>query len=373
MTSSPILALKGVSCAVQQTQLLESITFSVRDSEMICLLGAHASGKTSLLHAIAGLLPVSAGEITMMGEPVNGPNAEVPAEARPVGLIFQDYALFPHLTARENLAFAYSPSSDEKNEDVVGAMLTQLGLTECATHYPRDLSAEQQFRVALGRALLCNPRLLLLDAPFPAMDSQLRDRLIAEIRELLKQRQIAAVLATVSREEAFAWSDHIVLLNEGKVVQQGNPYELYYRPAHRFVADFLGKANYLPVTLLSDHQWQTPLGDFHANYPLNFPAGMTCDWLVRPQEIALALDPDGNARVEDRLFMGTSNYYRVRLLDITLTVQTSNWFEPGQQVRVNIKPDQPILFPALPPQTQPTPSDNTPDAEATMSPQNGNG
>lgn len=349
MTSSPVLTLKGVSCVVQQTQLLEAISFSVRDSEMICLLGAHASGKTSLLHAIAGLVPVSAGEISMMGELVNGPNVDVPADERPVGLIFQDYALFPHLTVRENLAFACQ--QDDKTDDLVGDMLNSLGLTEYAARYPKDLDAEQQFRVALGRALLCKPRLLLLDAPFPAMDSQQRDRLIAETRDLLKQHQIAAILATVSREVAFAWSDHIVLLTEGKVLQQGNPYELYYRPTHRVVADFLGKANYLPVTLLSDHQWQTPLGDFHANYPLNFPVGTACDWLVRPQEIALALDPDGNALVEDRLFMGTSNYYRVRLLDMTLTVQTSNWFEPGQQVRLNIKPDQPILFPALLPET----------------------
>ncbi|MGL9735673.1 MAG: hypothetical protein ACR5LF_08500 [Symbiopectobacterium sp.] len=107
--------------------------------------------------------------------------------------------------------------------------------------------------MALGRALLCKPRLLLLDVPFPAMDSQQRDRLIAEIRDLLKQRQIAAILATVSREEAFAWSDHVVLLHEGKVIQQGNPYELYYRPVQRAVADFLGNTNYLPIIVLSEH------------------------------------------------------------------------------------------------------------------------
>lgn len=351
MTSSTVLALKGVSCAVQQTPLLEAITFSVRDNEMICLLGPRASGKTTLLHAIAGLLPIDAGEIAMMGEPVSGPNVDVPADERPLGLIFQDYALFPHLTARENVAFACPAPTVNQTADAVGDMLAQLGLTDCAARYPRDLSAEQQLRVALGRTLLCHPRLLLLDAPFPAMDSQQRDRLIAEIRDLLKQRQIAAILATVSREEAFAWSDHIVLLKEGKVVQQGNPYELYYRPAHRYVADFLGKTNYIPVTPLSEHQWQSPLGDFHANYPLNFPVGVPCDWLIRPQEIALALDAEGNGVVEDRLFMGTSNHYRVRLSTMTLTVQTSNWFEPGQQVRVNIKPDQPILFPALAPKT----------------------
>ena len=180
------------------------------------------------------------------------------------------------------------------------------------------------------------------------MDSQQRDRLIAEIRDLLKQRQVAAILATASREEAFAWSDHVVLLQEGKVVQQGNPYELYYRPSQRVVADFLGTANYLPVTILSEHQWQSCMGDHHASYRLNFPAGAQCDWLVRPQEIALALDAEGTALIEDRLFMGTSNYYRVRLNGALITVQTSNWFEPGQQVRISIKPDQPILFPALP-------------------------
>ncbi|MBG6243779.1 sugar ABC transporter [Candidatus Symbiopectobacterium sp. 'North America'] len=348
MTPTTVLAVQSVSCHLRQQPVLDAVTFSVREQELICVLGPHDSGKTTLLQAIAGLLPVAKGEIALVGERMSTPMISVPAHQRPVGLVFQDYALFPHLTGQENLAFACPVPMTQEHKDAVQEMLTLLGLTECAARYPRDLSAEQQLRVALGRALLCKPHLLLLDAPFPAMDSQQRDRLIAEIRDLLKQRQIAAILATLSREDAFALSDHVVLLHEGKVIQQGNPYELYYRPVQRAVADFLGNTNYLPITVLSEHQWQSPMGDFHANYPLGFPIGSQCDWLVRPQEIALALDPDGAALIEDRVFLGTSNVYRVRLAERVLTVQTSNWFEPGQQVRISIRPDQPILFPALP-------------------------
>lgn len=349
MTPTTVLAVQSLSCHIRQQPVLDAVTFSVREQELICVLGPHDSGKTTLLQAIAGLLPVTQGEIAIVGERMSSAMESVPAHLRPVGLVFQDYALFPHLCAWENLAFACPTPATQEHKDAVQDMLVLLGLTECAARYPRDLSTEEQLRVALGRALLCKPRLLLLDAPFPAMDSQQRDRLIGEIRDLLKQRQIAAILATVSREEAFAWSDHVVLLHDGKVIQQGNPYELYYRPVQRVVADFLGNTNYLPITVLSEHQWQSPMGDFHANYPLSFPVGSQCDWLVRPQEIALALDPDGPAHIEDRVFLGTSNVYRVRLAERVLTVQTSNWFEPGQQVRISIRPDQPILFPALTP------------------------
>lgn len=349
MTPTTVLAVQGLSCHIRQQSVLDAVTFSVREQELICVLGPHDCGKTTLLQAIAGLFPVTQGEIAIVGERMSTAMASVPAHLRPVGLVFQDYALFPHLCARENLAFACPVPATQEHKDAVQEMLVLLGLTECAARYPRDLSTEEQLRVALGRALLCKPRLLLLDAPFPAMDSQQRDRLIGEIRDLLKQRQIAAILATVSREEAFAWSDHVVLLHDGKVIQQGNSYELYYRPVQRVVADFLGNTNYLPITVLSEHQWQSPMGDFHANYPLSFPVGSQCDWLVRPQEIALALDPDGSALVEDRVFLGTSNVYRVRLAERVLIVQTSNWFEPGQQVRISIRPDQPILFPALTP------------------------
>lgn len=349
MTPTTVLAVQGLSCHIRQQSVLDAVTFSVREQELICVLGPHDCGKTTLLQAIAGLFPVTQGEIAIVGERMSTAMASVPAHLRPVGLVFQDYALFPHLCARENLAFVCPVPATQEHKDAVQEMLVLLGLTECAARYPRDLSTEEQLRVALGRALLCKPRLLLLDAPFPAMDSQQRDRLIGEIRDLLKQRQIAAILATVSREEAFAWSDHVVLLHDGKVIQQGNPYELYYRPVQRVVADFLGNTNYLPITVLSEHQWQSPMGDFHANYPLSFPVGSQCDWLVRPQEIALALDPDGSALVEDRVFLGTSNVYRVRLAERVLIVQTSNWFEPGQQVRISIRPDQPILFPALTP------------------------
>ncbi|APS31135.1 sugar ABC transporter [Pectobacterium brasiliense] len=343
-----ILSVQAVSCTLQQSPVLENISFAVRDDETICLLGRNGCGKTALLQVIAGLLPITQGKILLEGEPVSSPQAYVLPELRQVGLIFQDYALFPHLTVEGNIAFGLYGRSDSEVKPICAEMLTLLQLDDVAARYPHELSNEQQQRLAIARALACEPKLLLLDEPFPGLDSQTRYRLITELRQILKQRHVAAVFATHSREEAFACADHLILLDEGKIMQQGYPSELYHRPNSRFVADFMGNTNYLPVKIMSDHQWQSPLGDHQATHPLNQPMDSQCDWMVRPADVALALDPDGPASIEDRLFMGTSNLYRVKMGELMLLVQTGNWFEPGQQVRLSIKTDPPVLYPALP-------------------------
>ncbi|MEH2922636.1 ABC transporter ATP-binding protein [Samsonia erythrinae] len=346
--SIDILSVQAVSCTLQQSTVLEDITFSVRSDEAICLLGRNGSGKTTLLQAIAGLLPISQGKILLSGEPLSGPQGSVLPERRQIGLIFQDYALFPHLTVEGNMAFGLYGRPESEVKQICADMQALLQLDEVASRYPHELSNEQQQRLAIARALACAPKLLLLDEPFPGLDSQTRYRLIAELRQILKQRHIAAIFATHSREDAFACADHLVLLHEGKIMQQGYPSELYHHPNSRFVADFMGSTNYLPVKILSDRQWQSVLGDHHATHSLNQPIDSPCDWMVRPLDVALALDPDGLATIEDRLFMGSSNLYRVKLGELMLLVQTGNWFEPGQQVRLSIKTDPPVLYPALP-------------------------
>ncbi|MCV9880276.1 ABC transporter ATP-binding protein [Brenneria izbisi] len=343
VTSVDMLSVKSLRCGLS----LENVTFAVRADETICLLGRNGSGKTTLLHAIAGLLPIEQGEILFDGHPISTPQQMLPPEQRQIGMLFQDYALFPHLTVEGNVTFGLYGQAASDVARIGGEMLTLLKLDEVASRYPHELSNEQQQRLSLARALACDPKLLLLDEPFPGLDSQCRYRLITELRQILKQRHIAAIFATHSREEAFACADHLILLEEGKIVQQGYPYELYHRPVSRFVADFLGNTNYLPVKIQSDHQWQSALGDHHANHRLNQPIDSQCDWMVRPLDVALALDPDGSAQIEDRLFTGTSNLYKVSLGELIILVQTSNWFEPGQNVRLSIKTEQPVLFPAL--------------------------
>ncbi|MFC3396500.1 ABC transporter ATP-binding protein [Brenneria rubrifaciens] len=348
VTLVDILGVQSLSCRSPQGASLEKVTFAVRADEAICLLGRNGSGKTTLLQAIAGLLPIEQGEIKLAGQSISTPQQRLPPEQRQIGLIFQDDTLFPHLTAAGNVAFGLYGQSPGEVARSGGEILTLLKLDDVASRYPHELSNEQRHRLSIARILACKPELLLLDEPFPGLDSHSRHHLITELRQILKQRHIAAIFATHNREAAFACADHLILLEEGSIVQQGYPYELYHRPINRFAADFLGNTNYLPVKILSDHRWQSALGEHHANRPLNQPINSACDWMVRPLDVALALDADGAAQIEDRLFTGTSNLYKVSLNAQTILVQTSNWFEPGQNVRLSIKTDQPVLFPVTP-------------------------
>ncbi|NPE61154.1 ABC transporter ATP-binding protein [Dickeya dadantii] len=345
MATPEILTIASLSCRYPQLSVLENVSFSVHEGEMVCLLGASGDGKTTLLKSIAGLLPQEQGRIAIAGQRTDAQAQGAEPPPRVVGMVFQDDVLFPHLTVMENITFGLRGKSSEEVStlamDAVGLMQLET-FTRC---YPHELSREQNQRAALARALACQPKLLLLDEPFSAVDSQIRYRLISELRQILRQRQIATLFATSDREDAFAFADHLILIHDGGIVQQGFSADLYYRPVSRYVASFMGNTNYLPVKISGDRQWQSFLGEHQATRALKLPHGARYDWLIRPQEIALALDEEGSGVIEDRLFMGTSNFYRVRVNELELQVQSGNWFEPGQPVRLSIRTDQPVLFP----------------------------
>ncbi|KHN52273.1 sugar ABC transporter [Dickeya fangzhongdai] len=345
MATPEILTIASLSCRYPQLSVLENVSFSVHGGEMVCLLGASGDGKTTLLKSIAGLLPQEQGRIVIAGQKADAQAQGAESPPRVVGMVFQDDVLFPHLTVMENITFGLRGRSSEEVStlamDAVGLMQLET-FTRC---YPHELSREQNQRAALARALACQPKLLLLDEPFSSVDSQIRYRLISELRQILRQRQIATLFATSDREDAFAFADHLILIHDGGIVQQGFSADLYYRPVNRYVASFMGNTNYLPVKISGDRQWQSFLGEHQATRALKLPHGARYDWLVRPQEIALALDEEGSGVIEDRLFMGTSNFYRVRVNELELQVQSGNWFEPGQPVRLSIRTDQPVLFP----------------------------
>ncbi|WOA52764.1 ABC transporter ATP-binding protein [Dickeya solani] len=345
MATPEILTIASLSCRYPQLSVLENVSFSVHEGEMVCLLGASGDGKTTLLKSIAGLLSQEQGRIVIAGQKADSQAQSAEPSPRVVGMVFQDDVLFPHLTVMENITFGLRGKSSEEVStlamDAVGLMQLET-FTRC---YPHELSREQNQRAALARALACQPKLLLLDEPFSSVDSQIRYRLISELRQILRQRQIATLFATSDREDAFAFADHLILIHDGGIVQQGFSADLYYRPVNRYVASFMGNTNYLPVKISGDRQWQSFLGEHQATRALKLPHGARYDWLIRPQEIALALDEEGSGVIEDRLFMGTSNFYRVRVNELALQVQSGNWFEPGQPVRLSIRTDQPVLFP----------------------------
>lgn len=204
------LQVENVSCRYNGRNVLEQLSLSVADNEIVCLLGASGCGKTTLLKAIAGLLPLAEGEIRLGATLLDGPGVSVPPEARNIGMIFQDYALFPHLTVADNVGFGLTRLDRPARQQQVEEALTLVKLQGLGDRYPHQLSGGQQQRVAIARALVCKPKLMLLDEPFSNIDTQVRMKLILEIRTLLKQQGIGAIFVSHSKEEAFAFADRLL-------------------------------------------------------------------------------------------------------------------------------------------------------------------
>ena len=341
------LDVKNLRCSYNGKAILDNLSLQVDDNEIMCLLGASGCGKTTLLKAIAGLLPVTQGEIQIHGQPMNGHGLAVVPERRNIGMIFQDYALFPHLSVARNVAFGLQ--CKESNKAVikrrVAEVLALVNLAELGERYPHQLSGGQQQRVAIARAMIGKPQLMLLDEPFSNIDTQVRMRLISEIRDLLKGQGIAAIFVTHSKEEAFAFSDRLALFRSGHIEQVGRPQVLYQQPENRFVADFLGLANYVPATVIDSQTVLTPMGPVASQAVLNADPGTTGQLMLRPRQIQLSLTEQGNGCVVEQQFLGTHTRCVVECQSLRLEVSTNEPLPAVSQVHVKVLPHALTFFP----------------------------
>ena len=228
--------LNEVSVDIQSQPIVQDVSFSLLDGQIGCLLGPSGSGKTTLLRAIAGFQSINAGSITVRGETVSDANAMKPAEKRCIGMMFQDLALFPHLSVADNIAFGLNSGRRDSGKRV-DELLSMVNMQSLKNQFPHQLSGGQQQRVALMRAMAPKPDLMLLDEPFSAQDTELRVQLVQEVRDILKQDGVTAILVTHDQHEAFAIADSIGVLNDGKLSQWDTAYNLYHTPTNRFVAD----------------------------------------------------------------------------------------------------------------------------------------
>lgn len=337
------LRIEDLYCQHQQQAVLSGVSLTVADNEILCLLGASGGGKTTLLRAIAGLMPVSQGTVWLQGRQVEGAGMSVPAEQRETGFIFQDYALFPHLTVAQNLAFALRPLrlSGEQQRQRIQEMLSLVVLTSLAQRYPHELSGGQQQRVAIARALVCRPQLLLLDEPFSNIDAQVRWSLIREIRALLKSLNMAAVFVTHSKEEAFAFADRLALLEKGRVVQIGTPKQLYHQPASPYVAEFLGGGNLVRCDWLAAGHLASALGEIRVESdPAACPEPLL---FVRPQ--LLAVTPGGQGAVLEQQFLGSHVRCLIDWQGEHYEAWHHEWLtEPECGVSLALRPHAPVLF-----------------------------
>ncbi|CAM2926090.1 ABC transporter ATP-binding protein [Pseudoalteromonas distincta] len=338
------LILQGVSYHYNGTQVIHDLDLTVGKDEIVCLLGASGCGKTTTLKAIAGLIEAKQGSIFIDGKLVSDEQSFVSPEHRNIGMMFQDYALFPHLTVANNIAFGLSKMSKAQKQQRVDEMLKLVHLIGCADRFPHQLSGGQQQRVAIARALAYKPSLLLLDEPFSNIDTQVRFELIADIRRIIKATQVSAVFVTHSKEEAFAFSDTLAIMHRGKIEQQGTPEQLFAAPCSKEVAEFLGQGIYLSAEVLTATEYRTPFGlvESYVESKHNVSVGLI---YVRPHQIELVADNQSDkfskrATIISRRFIGSAYVYSLVIdeQEIEVAAQYGQSFENNEQVIIKIKP-----------------------------------
>ncbi|RQW63842.1 ABC transporter ATP-binding protein [Vibrio viridaestus] len=341
---SSALKIHNLSCKYAQQTVLNTLNLDVNNGEIICLLGASGCGKTTLLKAIAGLLPISSGQVFINGRLMDDGEKHLPTEQRNIGLIFQDYALFPHLTVAQNIQFGLQGMTKEEKSSVTQRMLELVHLQELGNRYPHQLSGGQQQRVAIARSLAYQPDLLLLDEPFSNIDTQVRHELISEIRKLFKEQGITAIFVTHSREEAFAFSDKMAVMNEGMIEQFGTASELYFSPASRFVADFLGGGTYIPATKVSPRHFSTEFGEVETAIDDSLSVGQKGQLFFRPHHVSLCHSSSSSYYVNEQQFMGDHCRYIVNIDGIKLTGIAETAISVGQAVDIRLQDRVAIAF-----------------------------
>ncbi len=311
MTS--LLDVRDIGKRFGDTTVVSALSFQLEQGHIGCLLGPSGCGKTTVLRLIAGFDAVSAGEIALNGTLVSGSGQRVPPERRQIGMVFQDYALFPHLNVEENIGFGLRKWGKQQRAARVAELLQLVGLGHLAHAHPHQLSGGQQQRIALARALAPRPELLLLDEPFSNLDVELRERLGQELRQIIKHEGTTAILVTHDQHEAFAMADEIGVMHEGRIQQWDTPYNLYHQPANRFVADFIGQGVLLPGTILNEHQIEIELGILDGEFPKECRRGCPVDVLIRPDDIVHDDASELLAEVTYKAFRGASILYTLRL------------------------------------------------------------
>ncbi|MBM3564964.1 MAG: ABC transporter ATP-binding protein [Alphaproteobacteria bacterium] len=307
------LEIQGVTVAYDGVPAVREVSLTLPAGSISCLLGPSGCGKTSLLRAIAGFEPVAAGKIRLAGRTVSTPDETVPPELRNVGMVFQDFALFPHLPVRENIGFGLRAWGAAARAERIEELLDLIGLAPAAAAYPHQLSGGQQQRVALARAMAPRPGILLMDEPFSSIDAELREQLAGEVRAMLLRDDMTAILVTHDQNEAFAMTDRVAVFGEGRLQQWDSAYRIYHEPANRFVADFIGQGALLPGEILGPDRVGTELGVVVGAVPAGCAAGSRVLVLVRPDDVIHDDNAPTHLEVVKRTFRGANYLYTLQL------------------------------------------------------------
>jgi iron(III) transport system ATP-binding protein len=342
------LEVDTVSVRYDGKPVVNEVSFALAKGSIGCLLGPSGCGKTSLLRAIAGFEPVAEGSISLHQRTVASTTLQMPPEQRNIGMLFQDFALFPHLNVADNVAFGLRRWKAAERRARMDELLQLVGLDHLRDNYPHQLSGGQQQRIALVRAMAPRPDILLLDEPFSSLDSDLREQLAREVRNILKRDGVTAILVTHDHLEAFAMADHIGVLGEGRLRQWDSPYNIYHRPADRFVADFVGQGVMLPGTVDEQRGITTELGTVRGHLPDACRPGCEVEVLLRPDDVIHDHNSPQQLVIAERTFRGAEYLYTLRLPSggkLLCLVQSHHNHAPGEQIGIRIDLEHLAVFP----------------------------
>lgn len=327
-----------------QQSAVNDISFELNAGEILVLVGPSGCGKTTTLRIIAGLERPDSGIVRLNDRVVASDSVFVPPEKRGVGMVFQDHALFPHLTVAENIAFGLRGRSAAEIKSTVGEMLHLVGLLPMSRRYPHALSGGERQRVALARALAPRPVVVLMDEPFSSLDADLRQEMREHVRRILKSMQATVVFVTHDQDEALYMGDRLAVMQNGHIEQIGTPEEIFHESNTRFVSEFMGDSDFLPGKVLQ-HGIQTELGIL--NQIVDLPVSTPVEIALRADDIAFQKDGSGNSVIVERFFRGAFNLYRLRLdSGQTLHASTDHTqiLPVGTRVRAYISAEHPLTI-----------------------------
>ena len=310
-SQAPVLELDNITCGYQpDVPTVRNLSLHLQPGHILCLLGPSGCGKTTTLRAIAGFEKISAGEIRLQGQSIASASFHMPPEKRRVGMVFQEYALFPHMHVEDNMAFGLYHWQTTDRKVRVQALLELVGLQGFEHRFPHELSGGQQQRVALARALAPKPIMLLLDEPFSNLDPEMTIKMRKELSRVLRQTQTTAILVTHDHEEAFAMADHVAVMQEGVIVQYDTPEAIYQQPSCAFVAEFIGQANTVQG-IIKNGQVETEIGTFPNRSDFHSEGRVLV--MIRSNDIQFTPSESGSGRIESRQFQGSQTLYAIRL------------------------------------------------------------
>ncbi|MBU3593601.1 ABC transporter ATP-binding protein [Polynucleobacter sp. 71A-WALBACH] len=326
---------------------VKDFNLDLAQGEIGCLLGSSGCGKSTILRGICGFEPVKAGEILLRDQIVSSASTHLPPSKRKIGMVFQDFALFPHLNVLENIAFGLQHLPSTQRAIVAMEWLKRVSLSDKADAYPHELSGGQQQRVALARAMAPEPEIILLDEPFSSLDIELRERLAGEMREILKANNITALLVTHDQFEAFAIADKVGVMTDGKVLQWDTPYELYHKPVNRYIADFIGRGVFIKGVVQANNKVKIELGELDLEEDRSKDIGKAIDVLLRADDIQHDDNSAMQAEVVRKTFRGADFLYTLKLasgIEIFAFVPSHHDHAIGEKIGIHLVADHVVTF-----------------------------